>query len=304
MGPEANQRDNDEPLASNSVMEFAEDIATARAVVRAERSRGRRIGLVPTMGALHAGHLALIEESRRRSDFVVVSVFVNPTQFGPNEDVGSYPRDLESDAEICRQADVGLIFSPDASEVYSQQHVTSIHVARLTEHLCGVDRPGHFDGVALVVTKLFNIVQPDAAYFGRKDAQQLAVIRQLTRDLNLPVEIVACPIVREYDGLAMSSRNAYLTPDQRIQARALHAGLEEAARRVQDGQRDIDELIDCVKQVIQKSGPCEIDYVSIVDPDTMQPVGEITGPALIALAVRIGRARLIDNELVEPPTRA
>ena len=282
-------------------MEIAREIVAARSQVRAARSEGLRIGLVPTMGAFHAGHLSLIEASRGRGDFVVVSIFVNPAQFEPGGDFESYPKDQASDFRRCRQAGVGLVFAPDAAQMYPRPPVTSVQVARLSEHLCGVGRPGHFDGVALVVAKLFNIVQPDTAYFGRKDAQQLAVIRQMTRDLDFPIEIVGCPIVREPDGLALSSRNAYLTAEQRGQAAALHASLSDAAARVAEGRRDIGELTSRIRDVLTQAGPCEIDYVSIVDPETMQPVREIAAPALIALAVRIGSARLIDNILVEPP---
>lgn len=265
------------------------------------------IGFVPTMGALHAGHVSLIRAARERGDAVVVSIFVNPTQFGPGEDYASYPRPIERDLEVCRAEGAAAVFSPSAEEMYpamaarggdgsgAHRALTSVHVSSLTERLCGASRPGHFDGVTLVVAKLFNIISADRAYFGQKDAQQAAVIRRMVADLNMPVEIVVCPIVREADGLAMSSRNAYLSESQRKQARSIFAGLKRAKASVEAGERRVDALRSVVRDTILSAGPCEIDYVEIVDPETLEPRSEFASPSFIAVAVRIGPARLIDN---------
>lgn len=273
------------------------DIESARSALAAAE---RPVGVVPTMGALHQGHLSLIEVARRASRTVVTSIFVNPTQFGPSEDFTSYPRDEAGDLRRCELAGVDIVFLPPAEVMYPPGACTSIHVAGLTDGLCGPFRPGHFDGVATVVTKLFNIVRPDAAYFGQKDAQQLAVIRQLTRDLDLPIEIVGCPTVREPDGLAMSSRNAYLTPQQRGQALSLSQALSAARELVLQGQRDATALVQEMRRIIEAAGPAQIDYISVVDPGTLAPLARVDHPALIALAVRIGRTRLIDNLTVDP----
>ncbi len=279
------------------------DIERTRKAVAAARAAGRRIGFVPTMGALHAAHVSLMEAARRAGDFVVVSIFVNPTQFGPGEDFDAYPRDEGGDLATCENAGVDLVFFPSVAVMYPPGAVTTVHVARLTDTLCGPHRPGHFDGVATVVTKLFNIVQPDAAYFGQKDAQQLAVIRRMTRDLDMPVEIVGCPTVREPDGLAMSSRNAYLDPDQRSQATCLYRALEHARSRIQTGEESAETITTEMRGIVENAGPCRIDYISVVDPASMEPVTRIAGPVLVALAVRIGRTRLIDNMTVDPRER-
>lgn len=279
------------------------DIERTRKAVAAARAAGRRIGFVPTMGALHAAHVSLMEAARRAGDFVVVSIFVNPTQFGPGEDFDAYPRDEAGDLATCENAGVDLVFFPSVAVMYPPGAVTTVHVARLTDTLCGPHRPGHFDGVATVVTKLFNIVQPDAAYFGQKDAQQLAVIRRMTRDLDMPVEIVGCPTVREPDGLAMSSRNAYLDPDQRSQATCLYRALEHARSRIQTGEESAETITTEMRGIVENAGPCRIDYISVVDPASMEPVTRIAGPVLVALAVRIGRTRLIDNMTVDPRER-
>ncbi len=281
-------------------MQVTRDIASTRQAVAAARAAGRRIGFVPTMGALHAAHVSLMEAAGRAGDFVVVSIFVNPTQFGPGEDFEAYPRDEAGDLAACTRAGVDLVFFPTVDVMYPADAATTVHVARLTDTLCGPHRPGHFDGVATVVTKLFNIVQPDAAYFGQKDAQQLAVIRRMTRDLDMPIEIVGCPTVREPDGLAMSSRNAYLDPAQRAQATCLYRALEHARARIHAGQLSPETITAEMRAIVCGAGPCQIDYISIVDPDTMQPVPRIAGPVLVALAVRIGRTRLIDNLTVDP----
>lgn len=278
-------------------------IAETRAAVGAARVAGRRIGFVPTMGALHAGHASLIEAARRDGTWVVVSIFVNPTQFGPQEDYRSYPRDEAADLDICRQAGVELVFLPSVVEMYPGGAVTTVRVGRLTEHLCGPLRPGHFEGVATVCVKLFNIVQPDAAYFGQKDAQQLAVIKRVVRDLDLPLEVVGCPTVRAEDGLALSSRNSYLSPEERRQAAGLYGALCLARQRIGAGERDAARLTAALREFLEQAGLTRIEYVSIVDPDELQPVGRIEGPALVALAVRVGAARLIDNLRVDPSAR-
>jgi pantoate--beta-alanine ligase len=281
-------------------MRTTQDIATTRAAVAEARRQGRRIGFVPTMGYLHAGHLALVEAARRAGTWVVVSIFVNPTQFGPSEDFERYPRDTTGDLRQCERAGVELVFMPSVREMYPPDATTHVHVAQLTETLCGPCRPGHFDGVTTVVAKLFNIVQPDAAYFGQKDAQQLAVIRRMTRDLDFPIEIVGCPTVREPDGLAMSSRNALLAPDERSRALVLHRALDAARRLVARGERDAAALTAAMQAIVAEGRPAGVDYLSIVDAATLQPVARLERPVLVALAVRIGRTRLIDNVLIDP----
>jgi pantoate--beta-alanine ligase len=281
-------------------MEVTRNIAAARAALAAARHGGRRITLVPTMGALHIAHVSLIDAAKRDGGYLVVSIFVNPTQFGPNEDFERYPRDEAADLATCEKAGVDLVFAPSVEEMYPPQSVTTVHVARLTETLCGPHRPGHFDGVATVVAKLFNIVQPDAAYFGQKDAQQLAVIRQMVRELNLPIEIVACPTVREPDGLAVSSRNAYLNESQRVQARCLYRALREAKALIEGGQADAAAVVKAMRRIVEDAAPARVDYISVVDPTSMQPVERVEQPVLVALAVRIGPTRLIDNLSVDP----
>lgn len=271
-------------------------IGRLRSEVYRQRSKGRRIGLVPTMGALHEGHLSLIRLARRKSDFVVVSIFVNPIQFGPKEDLKRYPRDLMGDAEKCRRAGADLIFAPNEKEVYPPGFSTFVTVEGLTEGLCGASRPGHFRGVATVVCKLLNMVQPDVAVFGQKDAQQAAVIKRMVSDLDLPVEIAVGPIVREKDGLAMSSRNAYLTPQERAQAPALYRSLELAQRMVRQGERKTDKVRREMVKLLMREAPLgTVDYIEIVDKDTLEPVKHTSKNTLLALAVRFPSARLIDN---------
>lgn len=282
-------------------MRVTHDIAATRAAIAEARRAGRRIAFVPTMGYLHAGHVSLLDAARGGNAYLVVSIFVNPTQFGPAEDFDRYPRDRDGDLRKCEAAGTELVFLPPTAELYRPDAATTIHVARLTDTLCGPRRPGHFDGVATVVAKLLNIVQPDAAYFGQKDAQQLAVIRRLVRDLDLPVEIIGCPTVREADGLAMSSRNALLDVDARRRAAALYRGLCAARDRVLAGQRDVPTLVAAIQDIIAAAAPTAVDYISIVDPETLQPVDSVAGPVLIALAVRFGGTRLIDNLRVDPP---
>lgn len=281
-------------------MEINRDIASTRRAIAEARQAGRRVGFVPTMGYLHAGHLSLVAAARRDDTYTVVSIFVNPTQFGPNEDFDRYPRDEAGDLRQCEQAGVDLVFMPTREAMYRADAATTVHVAGLTDTLCGPSRPGHFDGVATVVTKLFNLVQPDRAYFGQKDAQQLAVIRRMTRDLDMPIEIVGCPIVREPDGLAMSSRNTMLSADERGRATALFRALSAARDEVAAGVRETSAIIAAMEQIIAAADPAGVDYTSIVDPDTLQPVARVERPVLVALAVRIGRTRLIDNLLVDP----
>lgn len=284
-------------------MKIAQRISEVRALVRDRRQEGRRIGFVPTMGYLHEGHLSLVRRARADCGTVVVSIFVNPLQFGPREDLAAYPRDLERDAALLRAEGVDLLFAPPEEEMYPQgQPLTFVEVHGLTAGLCGASRPGHFRGVATVVNKLFQIVQPDAAYFGQKDYQQLQVIRRMVLDTNLPVEIVGCPIVREPDGLAMSSRNVYLTPPERTAARVLSQALAAARGRAAAGERDAAALQAHVQAVIAAEPLARIDYVAIVDAESLQPVERLSGRVLVALAVYIGRTRLIDNTVLELPS--
>ena len=276
------------------------DIAATRRAIAEARQAGHRIGFVPTMGYLHAGHLSLVEAARHAGSWIVASIFVNPTQFGPTEDFDRYPRDAAGDLRQCEQAGVELVFMPSVEDMYPPGSTTTVHVAQLTDTLCGPCRPGHFDGVATVVMKLFNIVQPDLACFGQKDAQQLAVIRRMTRDLNLPIEIVGCPTVREPDGLAMSSRNALLSTGERHRAVALYRALCAARDARAGGERDAQALTALMRRIIDAAEPARIDYISIVSPDTLQPVIHVDHTVLMALAVRIGNTRLIDNMLLDP----
>jgi pantoate--beta-alanine ligase len=257
-----------------------------------------RIGLVPTMGALHEGHLSLVRHARAADDVVAVSIFVNPTQFGPSEDFARYPRDPDRDLALLREVGTDLVFMPPVEEVYPQGFDTYVEVGRLTQVLEGASRPGHFRGVATVVAKLFNIVQPDRAYFGQKDAQQLAVIRRLTRDLDLPVEVVGLPTVREPDGLAMSSRNVYLSPEERKAALVLYRSLEAAQELWRSGVRDAALIRRRMNEVLAgpaAGGLARVDYVSVADSETLEELETVDGPALVSLAVRIGKTRLIDN---------
>jgi pantoate--beta-alanine ligase len=281
-------------------MKVIRDIPGVRAAVAEARRAGQVVGFVPTMGALHAGHLSLVDAARRDGTFVVVSVFVNPTQFGPEEDLNRYPRDTAGDLGKCKDAAVDLVFLPAGADMYKSDAVTTIHVRRLTETLCGPFRPGHFDGVTTVVAKLFNIVEPDRAYFGQKDAQQLAVIRRMTRDLDWPIEIIACPTVREPDGLAMSSRNAYLSPDERRRALVLYRALGAARELVIRGEHQAQVILDRMRAIVAEGRPAAIDYINIVDAETLQPVAQVVHPVLVALAVRIGTTRLIDNLVLAP----
>jgi len=267
--------------------------------LRAARQAGKRIGFVPTMGAIHEGHRSLIRAARANCDEVVVSIFVNPTQFAPGEDYEAYPRPLEADLAACQAEGVDVVFCPGTDEMYPPGSATSVSVTGLTEALCGAHRSGHFVGVTTVVAKLFNIVQPDVAYFGQKDAQQAIVIQRMTRDLRWPIEIVVCPTVREADGLALSSRNRYLTAQQRKQATCLSTTLNWAKDQIEAGQHDTAALLAEMQRKIEVAGPCTIDYIEIVDAANLAPQPSAEGPCLIALAVRIGKSRLIDNLLVD-----
>jgi pantoate--beta-alanine ligase len=269
-----------------------------RAAVLEARQRGERVGLVPTMGALHAGHVSLIRTAREENAFVVVSIFVNPTQFGPGEDFERYPRPLGDDLEICRQEGVDLVFAPTPEEMYPEGFATTVHVAGLTAKMCGAARRGHFDGVATVVAKLFGIVAPDAAYFGEKDAQQLAVIRRMAADLDLAPEIRACPLVRDADGLATSSRNRYLAPEERARALVLSRALAEARQALADGERDASRLARSVRRRIEEADGVALEYVAVADPDTLEDIQRVGRQVLVAVAATVGATRLIDNILV------
>lgn len=266
-----------------------------RAAVQRARQAGRMIGLVPTMGALHAGHLSLVEASRAAGDFVVASIFVNPTQFGPHEDFERYPRTLNADLTALDAAGADLVFVPERKEVYRAEHATFVSVGAVAEPLEGACRPGHFRGVATVVLKLFNMASPGRAYFGQKDYQQTLVVRQMTADLDLPIEIHVCPTVREPDGLAMSSRNAYLSADERRQATALYRSLRRAAEMVKDGETNTDVVRQAMLACFNDAPNAAIEYLEIIDRDTLQPLAMIDRSAVVAVAARVGKTRLIDN---------
>jgi pantoate--beta-alanine ligase len=285
-------------------MKVAKTIKSVRAAVKAARKAGKAIGLVPTMGALHRGHVSLIERSSKHGDFVVVSIFVNPTQFGPKEDLAKYPRPLREDLRICKDNGVDVVFVPGVKEMYRQEGLTWVNVDKISEPLCGRFRPGHFRGVATVCAKLFNIVQPDIAYFGQKDAQQLAVIRRMVAGLNFPLKIVGCPTVREADGLALSSRNMYLSPQQRKDATCIYRSLKIAREMIEAGRTNPKTITAKIRKIITAAKSLSgIDYISIVDAETLQDVNRVTGRVLIAIAARFGSTRLIDNLTVDCRTR-
>jgi pantoate--beta-alanine ligase len=281
-------------------MKIVKTVAEVREIVAAWRKEGLTVGLVPTMGFLHAGHQSLIAKSVEQNDRTVVSDFVNPTQFGPNEDLASYPRDLERDAQLCEETGADIIFNPEPSEMYPEGFVSFVDMNGLTNHLCGLSRPVHFRGVCTVVSKLFNIVTPDRAYFGQKDAQQLAVIKRMVKDLNMPLQIVGCPIVREADGLAMSSRNTYMNAEERKAALILSKSIKLGEQMVKDGERDAAKITGAMKELIQSEPMAEIDYVELVNGLTMESIDEVKGEVLCAIAVKInGKVRLIDNFIAE-----
>ncbi len=280
-------------------MKVVNTINEVRETVKAWRKQGLTVGLVPTMGYLHEGHASLIARASKENDRVVVSDFVNPIQFAPNEDLASYPRDIDRDAKVCEENGSDIIFHPTPEEMYHKDFSTFVDITGPSEELCGKSRPIHFRGVCTVVSKLFLIVAPDRAYFGQKDAQQLAVIKRMVRDLNFDIEIVGCPIIREADGLAKSSRNTYLSPEERKAAVILHKALEKGKELVLNGEKSAKVIIDTVTQVINSEPLAKIDYVQVVDFPNIKVVEDINGDILTAVAVYIGKTRLIDNFIIE-----
>jgi pantoate--beta-alanine ligase len=281
-------------------MKICGTIPEARAACRDARASRKRLGLVPTMGALHEGHLSLVRAARAQCDTVAVSIFVNPTQFGPTEDLSKYPRQFERDCRLLEKEGVEILFAPPVEEIYPYGEITWVLVEGLSEKLDGRSRPGHFRGVTTIVSKLFHILEPEAAFFGQKDAAQLAVIRRMVQDLNFPVEIVACPIVREPDGLAMSSRNAYLNREERSRALVLQCSLQRAQQEFQAGERSAATLISAAKEVFAREPQVVLDYFEIVNPDTLDPVERISQKTLVAVAAYVGSTRLIDNTVLNP----
>ncbi|MCR5609380.1 MAG: pantoate--beta-alanine ligase [Lachnospiraceae bacterium] len=276
-------------------MKVVKTVKEVRDYVNSWKKEGLTVGLVPTMGYLHEGHGSLITKAKEGNDRVVVSIFVNPMQFGPTEDLESYPRDLAKDSKYCEELGADLIFNPEPSEMYADGFCSYVNMDVLTEELCGLSRPVHFKGVCTVVNKLFNIVKPDRAYFGEKDAQQLAIIKRMVIDLNMDLEIIGCPIVREEDGLAKSSRNTYLSAEERKAALILSKSIMAGKKMAEDGERDATKIVAEMKKLIESEPLAKIDYVKIVDSLTMQQVAKIEKPILCAIAVYIGKTRLIDN---------
>ena len=280
-------------------MTIAQTIQETRNTIKEWRRQGYTIGLVPTMGYLHDGHASLMKKAKESCQKVVVSIFVNPMQFGANEDLSTYPRDLEADSRLCESLGVDLIFHPSVEEMYAPGFCSFVDMTGLTKELCGKSRPIHFRGVCTVVTKLFNIVTPDKAFFGQKDAQQLAVIKRMTADLNMDIEIVGCPIIREEDGLARSSRNVYLNKEERQAALILSKTIQLGQQMVQQGTRSASQLLAAMKASLESEPLARIDYVEAVSMDTIQPIDTLQGQVLVAMAVFIGKTRLIDNFIVE-----
>lgn len=278
-------------------------IEECRAAIANARTAGRRVALVPTMGALHDGHLSLIDRARERAEMVVVSVFVNPTQFGPDDDFERYPRDLERDARLAGERGAELVFAPAIGEMYPDPLLTRVTMTGITDDYEGASRPGHFDGVLTVVAKLFHIVQPDVALFGQKDAQQAAAVRRMVADLDFPVEIVVSSTIREPDGLALSSRNAYLSPDDRRHALALRAALDRVEALARQGVTEADRLIDAMREELGRHSAVEVDYVALVQPDSFRPIRRLSGPGVAAIAARVDGTRLIDNVVIEADGR-
>ena len=276
-------------------MEFVDTIKAIRELVSAERANGKTIGLVPTMGALHVGHISLMKAAVAGCDFVVVSIFVNPTQFGPSEDFDKYPRDLEVDMRVCEEAGVAVVFVPSVDEMYPEKNITWVTVDEITDKLCGASRPSHFRGVTTVCAKLFNIVGADLAFFGQKDAQQAVVIQRMVADLNMPIEIVVCPTVRCESGLAVSSRNTYLSDSEKKDAALLYASLQRCSKLFTEGCRDSGKLIEAMRETISASPKIQIEYINITDPRTLEDIDVIEGSALAAIAAKVGPSRLIDN---------
>lgn len=280
-------------------MLIIKSIKVLKSKIKRLRQEGKLIGFVPTMGCLHEGHLSLMRRAKKDCDVSIISIFVNPAQFGPSEDYKKYPRDLKRDENLARSTGVDMIFYPSVNEMYPKNHLTYVNVEKISEVLCGASRPGHFKGVATVVVKLFNIVQPDIAYFGQKDAQQARVIQQMTRDLNIPVKIKVMPIMREPDGLAMSSRNKYLSLQERESALILSESLKKARRMISSGIKSSATILSAVKNIIKTKKNIKIDYIACVDLETLKPVKAIKNNTLIALAVWVGKTRLIDNIIVK-----
>ncbi len=283
-------------------MEIINRIPRMRMLSRKLRRDNRKIGFVPTMGALHDGHLSLIRRAQQMSDVVIVSIFINPIQFGPSEDFEVYPRDLARDAEQIANKGVDYLFAPSIDEMYPEDFMTYVVTENLSSRLCGASRPGHFRGVTTIVNKLFNIITPDFAFFGQKDAQQVIIIQRMVRDLCMDTEVVVCPIIREVDGIAMSSRNQYLDPEERQAGLVLYRALELTRRLYEDGERNCPKIVGAIRELIEKEPLARIDYIAAVDVDTLEPLNEIDDDTsvLIALAVFIGRTRLIDNIVLKP----
>lgn len=280
-------------------MKISGNIKEVRDIVKEWKQQGLSIGLVPTMGYLHEGHLSLMERAIKENDRVVVSIFVNPMQFGPTEDLASYPRDLDRDAALCEKIGVSMIFHPEPSEMYADDFCSYVDMSGLTEELCGKSRPVHFRGVQTVVSKLFHIVPANRAYFGQKDAQQLAIIRRMVRDLNFDIEIIGCPIIREEDGLAKSSRNTYLNTKERNAALILNKSLTNAKNLIASGERSAKQIKDCIQETIMAEPLAKADYIEVVNFDTIKPLEKLNGNVLVAIAVFIGKTRLIDNFILE-----
>jgi pantoate--beta-alanine ligase len=280
-------------------MKVAGTIRTVRRLVKAARDKGKKIGFVPTMGALHIGHVSLIKAAAKRCDFVVVSIFVNPTQFGPGEDFKKYPRPFAADLRICRKAGVDVVFAPTSGEMYAAENLTWVNVEKLSKPLCGRFRPGHFRGVATVCANLFNIIVPDIAFFGQKDAQQAIIIKRMVADLNMPLRIVVCSTVRQSDGLAVSSRNQYLTEQQKKDATCIYKSLQKCRQMINAGVTDVSRIVSQMRKILKQIASIKIEYISIVDAETLQAINRIAGKVLVALAVKIGSTRLIDNILLD-----
>lgn len=303
MAPAASQSDvptAPAAAATSARTRLVETVEEVRSAVADARRRDSTVGFVPTMGALHEGHLSLLRTARRECDFLAVSIFVNRSQFGPAEDFDAYPRPLEDDLEICRAEGVDLVFAPREGVMYPTDFRTWLHVDHFGDVLEGEFRPGHFRGVATVVLELLNIVAPDRAYFGQKDYQQFLLVRQLVRDLNVPVEIRPCPLVREADGLAASSRNRYLGLEERARALALYRSLTLARDMVQAGERDANDIRQRMRDVLENTPGCTLDYAELVDPESLEVVTELAAPVLAVVAARVGKVRIIDNMLLEP----
>jgi pantoate--beta-alanine ligase len=285
-------------MKTETQIEIIETVQKMHARSESIRLSGKKIGLFPTLGFLHDGHLELIREVRKRADFVVMSLFVNPIQFGPNEDFEKYPRDTEGDLQKAKGAGVDMVFMPIVKEMYPEGFQSMVRVDNITEHLCGKSRPGHFEGVTTVVAKLFNITKPHMAVFGEKDFQQLAIIRRMVKDLNMDIEIIGVPTVREPDGLAMSSRNKYLNQEERKSALSLKKAMDMANKLAAQGERDTTKIITLIRDMILSFPFTSIDYISICDPDSLEDISLLKEKSLLALAVKVGSTRLIDNSLI------